>query len=281
MRSKRLDKMLVKLLKKRTKDVRASIVDGKVAIDGQVEIDFHRQISVFCHITWEGMEVYSRKAYYVMLHKPKGFVSATRDAEHPCVVDLFPREEPWTHELRLVGRLDRFTTGLLLLTNDGHWSVNITSPLQEKKVSKRYLVTTLTAINPFDDVVAQFKDGLHLPDNKFTCLPSVLEYVVPSEVVVPNPMETMGNMEQEQKDDAAAALHQYYLTLHEGKRHQVKCMINAYSDSTNRVIELHRDKIGNLLLDEALNVGEWRHLLPAEVVALADTSHDLYNSNSM
>jgi 16S rRNA pseudouridine516 synthase len=124
MKRHRLDRFLTRLLKRSKKDIRAAIASGSVQVDGVTVRDVSNEyrISTFCTLTLEHKIVYDRTAYYVMLHKPKGYVSATKDTEHPCVVDFFDFDAmPWTEELRLVGRLDRFTTGLLLLTNDSAW----------------------------------------------------------------------------------------------------------------------------------------------------------------
>ena len=265
MKLQRLDRFLTRLLKRSKKDIRATIASGAVQVNGMTlhNVQNNYLISTFCHITINEKIIYNRTAYYVLLHKPKGIVSATKDKEHTCVMDLFDfGTMPWTRELRLVGRLDRFTTGLLLLTNDSHWSTSISDPNKGtgggKKVPKKYLVTTLKEIDQFEEVARQFQEGLYLPDNDVTCRPSLIERVG-------------GGRSDSSKVDNK---HQYYITLYEGKRHQVKCMINAISmheeqDVRNRVIELHRESIGNLILDgKKLKEGEWRHLKIEDVMGM-------------
>lgn len=275
MKLQRLDRFLTRLLKRSKKDIRATIASGAVQVNGMtlLNVQNNYSISTFCHITLNDEIIYDRTAYYILLHKPKGIVSATKDKEHTCVMDLFDfGEMPWTRELRLVGRLDRFTTGLLLLTNDSHWSTSISDPNKGggKKVPKKYLVTTLKEIDQFEEVARQFQKGLYLPDNDVTCRPSLIERV--SGGGDGGDFEDgNGGVSGSSKVDNK---HQYYITLYEGKRHQVKCMINAISmheeqDVRNRVIELHRESIGELVLDKKkLKEGEWRHLNVEEVMAM-------------
>ena len=273
MKLQRLDRFLTRLLKRSKKDIRATIASGAVQVNGMTlhNVQNNYLISTFCHITINEKIIYNRTAYYVLLHKPKGIVSATKDKEHTCVMDLFDfGTMPWTRELRLVGRLDRFTTGLLLLTNDSHWSTSISDPNKGtgggKKVPKKYLVTTLKEIDQFEEVARQFQEGLYLPDNDVTCRPSLIEPV----------SDGGGGGGGGDGGDSSKVdnKHQYYITLYEGKRHQVKCMINAISmheeqDVRNRVIELHRESIGNLILDgKKLKEGEWRHLKIEEVMGM-------------
>ena len=337
---KRLDRTLVKLLKKSNKEIRTAIHNGNIKVNNIVEINHTCNIGTFCEIKMNNTVIYSKTAYYIMLHKPKGYVSATKDKEHPVVIDLFPKSESWVSELRLVGRLDRFTTGLMLLTNDGNWSKNISCPVtQAKKIPKRYLVTTLKDIVPFEKAVQDFHTGLYLPDNDLTCRSSILERVNGMEKMsskkegvedgvdgVENGKSDEGKSDEGKSNEGtgdggtgdggtgdegtgdeeppakrskhvnkeksivtasvtssssssaglvtSSFLHQYYITLYEGKRHQVKCMINAISmneeqDVRNRVVELHRESIGELKLDPLLKEGEWRFLLPKEIELLS------------
>jgi 16S rRNA U516 pseudouridylate synthase RsuA-like enzyme len=144
-------------------------------------------------------------------------------------------------------------------------------------VPKKYLVTTSKQIESFDDVARQFQEGLYLPDNDMTCRPSLIERV--NDGVVRGSDKTSseqssGSSRMSTSTCTDTSLHQYYVTLFEGKRHQVKCMINAVSmheeqDVRNRVVELHRKSVGNLILDgDKLREGEWRHLLPEEVAEI-------------
>ena len=279
MKLKRLDSTLVKLLKQSNKYIRNAISSGQVQVNGTVEKNRVRTVTPFCTLAMNNQIVQEKHAYYIMLHKPKAYLSATKDNMHRCVVECI--QESFVDELHLVGRLDYFTTGLLLLTNDGHWSGNISNPLKGKKVPKRYLVTTLTAIDSFEEAASQFQKGLYLPDNDLTCRPALLERYVEENREAPakgksgstatGKKRKRANAVGERTDELTVAVgttqkeddegetvvaiavqppvqHRYWITLYEGKRHQVKCMINAISNGTNRVTELHRRSIGKLVL---------------------------------
>ena len=250
--------------------------------------------------------MHERPAYYVMLNKPAGVVSA-RDADHVCVVDIITldgkplaggadgepsRLAPWRHELSIVGRLDRSTTGLMLLTNDGHFMRRVTDG-RFGKVQKEYHVTTLHPLSDLEDVISQFAQGLFLPDNDRTCRPAWIKRLGLSEEAAseevaghassaarpappppPPPSSSAAaaaasatnNHDFELESLVKGADRTYSITLTEGKRHQIKCMIHAVSKGTNRVVSLHRVRIGDLVMDEkALPPGAWRFLSDAEV----------------
>ena len=160
---------------------------------------------------------------YLMLNKPQGVVSATSDAQ-ATVLDLI--DHPHKHTLHLVGRLDKDTTGLLLLTSEGAWSHRITSP--HKHIGKTYLVTVeqpLTAL-----ALEQLQQGIQLQGEK--------RPTSPAQVV------RLGDT-------------QLRLTIYEGMYHQVKRMLTVVG---NEVVALHREKIGELELDACLALGNWREL---------------------
>ncbi len=169
-----------------------------------------------------------------MLHKPVGVVSATTDAEHRTVIDLI--DDPDRGSLHLVGRLDRSTSGLMLLTNDGRWSKALMDPA--RKVPKVYHVETRDPIPA--DAVEKFAAGFHFHTENLTTKPAVLEI--------------LGEREAR-------------LTLHEGRYHQVKRMFHRIG---NRVVNLHRQRIGSLVLGGDLPPGQWRALTPAEIAGAAD-----------
>jgi 16S rRNA pseudouridine516 synthase len=168
-----------------------------------------------------------------MLHKPVGILSATKDDQHPTVIDLI--DDPDKHTLHIAGRLDRSTSGLVLLTNDGRWSKRLMTA--EEKVPKVYLVETLDSISP--DAVEAFARGFYFHTEDITTLPAELVLLG-------------GN--------------QARLTLHEGRYHQVKRMFHRVG---NRVINLHRESIGTLTLPADLPPGAWRALAPQEVLTAA------------
>lgn len=171
---------------------------------------------------------------YYMMNKPSGMVCANTDFDHPIVFDLM-YDEPALHKLHTVGRLDLDTTGLLLITDDGKWSHFITSPKHHQHKTYRVWL----AENLIDDAEEQFKQGIMLRSEKDLTQPAHLERITDKEVLV---------------------------TLSEGKYHQVKRMFAALG---NHVNELHREKIGEIALDETLSEGEYRELNLDEIHSLA------------
>ncbi|WP_020557983.1 pseudouridine synthase [Thiofilum flexile] len=165
---------------------------------------------------------------YLMLNKPAGVVSATTDPHQRTVLDLI--QHPHKHTLHVVGRLDKDTTGLLLLSSDGDWSHRIASP--RKQIGKTYLVTLAAACN--DEALEQLRQGIQLHGEKHPTSPA--QVILVSE-------------------------QQLRLTIYEGMYHQVKRMLAAVG---NQVITLHREQIGGLGLDNELAVGEWRVLSDEE-----------------
>jgi 16S rRNA pseudouridine516 synthase len=156
-------------------------------------------------------------------------LSATEDKEHRTVLDLI--DDPDKHSLHIAGRLDRSTSGLLLLTNDGRWSKRLMAP--ESKVPKVYTVETHDAISP--DAVAAFARGFHFH----------------TEDIMTRPVELVLLGERRAR-----------LTLHEGRYHQIKRMFHRVG---NRVVSLHRERIGDILLPPDLAPGMWRPLTHEEI----------------
>jgi len=170
---------------------------------------------------------------YYMMNKPKGVVCANDDAEHPLVFDLMQNELN-VQKFHTVGRLDKDTTGLLLITDDGQWSHFITSPRHHQPKTYR----TKLAEPLVKDAEEKIKQGIVLKDDIKPTLPGELKRITDVEIL---------------------------LTINEGRYHQVKRMMAALG---NRVIELHRESIGNVTLDVKLAEGEYRQLTQTEVDAL-------------
>lgn len=159
---------------------------------------------------------------YIMLNKPKGYISATEDEVHPTIIDLIPE---YAHlNIFPVGRLDKDTEGLLLVTNDGQFNHEVMNP--NKHVSKTYEVYSKHPITQFD--IDKFKSGIELSDGKLK--PAILKKV----------------------DNYVS-----YVTIYEGKYHQVKRMFHSIE---NEVLELKRIKIAQLELDHNLDLGSYRLL---------------------
>jgi 16S rRNA pseudouridine516 synthase len=206
------------------------IAARRVQVDGRVENDRHAPVDRFQEVRLDGVVVQpAQRALYLMMHKPAGWLSATRDARHPTVLDLI--DAPGRDELHLAGRLDRASSGLLLLTNDGRWSKRLMAA--ETKVAKVYRVETLEPIPA--GAVESFARGFHFATEGVTTLPATLELL----------------------GDRSARV-----TLHEGRYHQVKRMFHRVGC---RVMALHRERIGGLRLPENLTPGAWRALEPDEI----------------
>ena len=169
------------------------------------------------------------KNIYIVMNKPQGVVCSTSDRNNQTVNDLLTQE--MSHrQPHSVGRLDKDTTGLVLLTDDGKWTHRITSP--KKKCTKIYEVD---AAEPIDEsYIKSFADGVMIADDDMITLPAHLEIV---------------------------SEHKALLSLVEGRYHQVKKM---FASVGNHVNALHRRQIGGLALPEDLEVGQWRLLTEDE-----------------
>jgi len=184
-------------------------------------------------ITLEGRVITYRKYSYFMLNKPAGLLSATQDTSQQTVLDLFPPK--LRKGLFPVGRLDKDTVGLLLITDDGQLAHHLTSPRHH--VEKTYLLSAAAPLTAED--ATAFKNGIELKDG--TLLKDALLVI-------------------DEKDPCRALI-----TIKEGKYHQIKRMIASRS---NKVTYLKRISMGPLTLDESLKEGEYRALTPAEITSL-------------
>jgi 16S rRNA pseudouridine516 synthase len=212
-----------------------AIAARRVKVNGVCVTDGHHPVDRFTLVELDGAVIQAaERALYLMLHKPVGILSATKDDQHPTVVDLI--DVPDKHTLHIAGRLDRSTSGLVLLTNDGRWSKQLMTA--EEKVPKVYRVETLDPIVP--EAVAEFARGFYFHTEDITTLPA--ELVLLGERLA-------------------------RLTLHEGRYHQVKRMFHRVG---NRVVGLHRESIGALALPEELPPGGWRALTAQEVLGVAE-----------
>lgn len=223
----RLDKFLANSGIGTRKEVKKFLKKNLVTVNDEIvkkpEMHINPEEDV---ITFDDIPIEYEPVVYLMMNKPAGFVSATEDDEHETVIDIVPE---YMHlDLFPVGRLDKDTEGLLLLTNDGKFSHQLMSPKQ--KVAKKYYVEVSGDFS--EDAIDIFKAGIDLGD--FTSSPSELEIV-------------------ENGEDSIA-----YVTIYEGKFHQVKRMFHAIGCE---VTYLKRVQIADLELDDRLELGEYRHLL--------------------
>ena len=220
----RADKLLARSGLYTRSEARELIRAGRVTIGGRAVSKPEDKFPDGAAVLVDGSEVNCEEFRYFMLSKPAGILSATDDSRARTVLDLFP---PELRRLGIapVGRLDKDTTGLLLLTNDGDFAHRVISP--KSGVVKRYLARTAAQTGPED--AAAFAEGLTLADGT-RCLPARLE-----------PLEGCRCL----------------VYVREGKYHQVKRMLAALGKPC---LELRRESIGGLELDPALGEGEWREL---------------------
>ena len=226
----RLDRFVSNLPRFNRADARLLLAAGRLRVDGAVVRDARYEVREFSRIELDDELLQAGKpARYFMLNKPAGVVSATEHGEHRTVLDLL--DEPDKHELHIGGRLDLTTTGLLIVTNDGLWSRRLTEP--RSRLGKVYRVRTEQPITT--EYIEVFAQGLYFAYENLTTLPAELQIL---------------------------GSHEALLTLHEGRYHQVKRMFGHFQ---NKVIGLHRERMGPLQLDPQLAPGQYRALSAAEI----------------
>lgn len=229
----RLDRLLAEVGGLSRRQAQQAIRAGRVAVAGAVQADPAHKVPADVVVSLDGASLRQRGPRYLMLHKPAGYVCATRDDQHPTVLDLLPPEQ--RDGLHIAGRLDLDTTGLVLLTDDGAWSHRVTSP--RHRCHKRYRVTLAEPVS--DAELQRLREGLLLRGEARPTAPAQVRRLGERSLL---------------------------LTIREGRYHQVKRMFGALG---NRVVALHRDRVGDLALDDAqLAEGEFRALTPAEAAAL-------------
>ena len=230
----RIDKVIVSQGEYSRKDVKKLVsqkrvsIDGKLALNSDIKINPEKSI-----IAIDGKELNIKKYLYLMLNKPKGYISATEDKNALTVLDLVP-EEFYRDDLFPAGRLDKYTTGLMIITNDGMLSHNILSP--KKHVKKIYEVTIDIPVT--EKMVKKFAEGIKLNDGE--CKPGKLEIT---------------------------GEYTCRVTISEGRYHQIKRMFGCLKA---KVIELNRICIGNLQLPNNLKQGESRELTENELLKLQE-----------
>lgn len=227
----RLDKFLSNMNIASRSQVKGILKAGRVRVNSKVEVKGDAKIDPEkdC-IEFDGVRVFYELYRYFMLYKPQGCVSATKDRLSDTVLDILKDEN--TDGLFPVGRLDKDTEGLLIITNDGKLAHELLSPA--KHVDKKYFVTLDKAID--DEAIAKIEAGIDIGDDK-PCLPCEIE----------------------KEDD------QVFITIREGRFHQVKRMFAAVGLN---VTYLKRVSMGAVLLDESLKPGEYRRLTDEEIERL-------------
>lgn len=221
----RIDKFISNQLNISRTQVKQIIRSAKVTVDGKIITNGDTKIDAdTAEVFVDGQAVKFSKYVYIMLNKPKGVLSASNDKNRKTVIDLIP-ENMKRQGLFPVGRLDKDTTGLLIITDDGDYAHKIISP--KNKTGKVYIAKLDGEIT--QNMINAFKEGITLADNS-KCRPADLEIVEP-------------NIAR--------------LTLYDGKYHQVKRMFGVFGLG---VVELHRNSIGKLSLPDDMKPGECRFL---------------------
>ena len=232
----RLDKYLCETGFGTRSQVKDLLKKGQVMVNGEVVKKPELKINETTdQILCQGKKASYQKNIYLMLHKPAGVVSATEDSREKTVLDLV-RPEDRKNGLFPVGRLDKDTEGLLLLTDDGELAHRLLSP--KKHVDKTYYAKIDGQIT--EEYVKQFREGLDIGDEKKT-LPAVLTILL------------------------SGPVSEIEVTVHEGRFHQIKRMFEAVGC---KVTYLKRLSMGSLVLDETLQLGEYRPLTEAELEGL-------------
>ena len=217
----RIDRFLCELNIGSRREVKELLKKGEILINGKKGLKPDDKVDeLTAVVSYRGKEFRYRPYVYYMMNKPKGYICANYDKNHLCVVDLIER-----NDCICVGRLDKDTTGFLLLTNDK--SIVKALLLPQNHQPKTYLVTTRFPID--ENSIYRFEMGIVI-DQDICCLPAQLELI---------------------------NTHQCYLTLHEGKYHQVKKM---FLSCQNEVVDLKRIAFAGLVLDASLGYGEYRQL---------------------
>lgn len=227
----RLDKLLSNLGIASRSACRDLLRKGRITVNGSVCRDGAFHVPEGAEVTLDGKKVDTRVERHLMLYKPKGCLTAAEDKSSKTVMDLLPNQYR-TLGCMPVGRLDKDTTGLLILTTDGDLAHRLITP--KYHVDKVYYARVDIPLTEEDEKA--FTEGIELKD--FTCMPAGLERVE----------ETLGKV-----------------TVQEGKYHQVKRMFGARG---KKVLQLHRASFGTLVLDEQMQPGDFRELTEKETAAL-------------
>ena len=233
----RIDKYLANMKVGSRKEVHDLIKAKKVTVNGQLVKQAKQQVADTDIVKVADETISYEQFHYFMLNKPAGVITATEDPQQKTVLDLIEHKDLY-QGLSPVGRLDKDTTGLLLLTNDGQLNHNLLSP--KKHVAKTYFVELDYEVS--DKLIDNFAKGVTLADGT---------KVSPAQL----------NIDKDNKK-------QCFITIHEGKFHQIKRMFGLFDLG---VVKLKRISMGNLSLDENLLLGKYRKLTKAEISALKDS----------
>lgn len=225
----RLEKYLVQCGLGSRREIKEFVSSGKIKVNNEIVFDEGIAIDeINDYITFNDSKVKKKTLKYYILYKKAGYVTSASDDNNPVVNDLLPN---WIDKKALfpVGRLDKDTEGLLLFTNDGELNYKMTHP--EKKFNKKYYAKLRKEIS--SDDIKKIEDGIDIGSH--TCLPSKIEIIDETSV---------------------------YITIFEGKYHQVKRMFKAVN---NKVVYLKRVEFGNLNLN-GMNLGDVREIKREDIL---------------
>lgn len=224
----RIDKIIATQTEYSRKDVKKMISQKKIEVDGKIIKSADEKINENAVIKISGKELNIKKNIYLILNKPKGYISATEDKNMKTVLDLVP--EKYQHRaLFPAGRLDKDTTGMMIITDDGKFAHNILSP--KKHIKKKYNVTIDIPVTK--EMITGFERGIQLNDGE--CKKALLEIT------------------GEYTAD---------VTITEGRYHQIKRMFGCYGA---KVIELNRVQMGEFILPSNLKLGQCREITVKEI----------------
>lgn len=226
----RLDKFIVKSTDFSKQEVQQLILNHHITVNGAEISDCSVQVHENNLVKLRDERLVARPFRYILLNKPTDTICSNIDEVYPSVLNLLKKDAiKHVDQLHIAGRLDADTTGLILITDDGRWTFDITRPINDCR--KVYRVGLSRPFNVA--LVSRFEEGIELQGESALTLPAKIEVVNDKEVL---------------------------LTISEGKYHQVKRMFAAVG---NRVVSLHREQIGEVTLD--VEVGKWRYLTPLEI----------------
>lgn len=228
---KRLDKYLCDLNIGTRSQVKAYIQKGLVTVNNEIVKKPEYKVTDTDNVCYQGQTLSNEQHSYYMLHKPAGIISATEDKFQSTVLDYF-KEEPCKN-LYPVGRLDKDTEGLLLITNDGELGHRLLSPRHH--IPKTYYVELQYSVS--EDHIRLLEKGIDIGEKNLT-LPAQIETISENTL---------------------------FITITEGKFHQIKRMFEAVD---NKVLYLKRISMGKLSLDESLAKGQFRKLTTDEIIYL-------------
>ncbi len=256
----RLDKYLANANVGTRSQVKKLIKSGDVIVNDKICTDANIKIEEESQVICQGNVIEPLANCVYMLNKPEGVISATSDNEYRTVIDLLEKEE--RKDLFSIGRLDKDTEGLLLITNDGALSHNLLSP--RKHVSKTYFCVTDKELSL--DEISEMEKGIDIGDDKKT-LPCILNATTLEEACSTYNI-AMGNADSlfERIDKLSGYssfnVYSYLLTINEGRFHQVKRMFSYFG---GEILYLNRVEFAGLKLDMTLDLGEYRKLTEEEI----------------